>query len=578
MTRSRQKLANRRPGIKANWLMRSPITRKIWWWAYVRFPRVVPDLYPHSDPRDSERDRIENEKSKVPQGEKIQVLAFWATEIYGPTEIDALYSGLEALGWDQGPRGGESGCVEWIKEQRKGSGDAILNLGPVQRKGETRYLPRDYFAELPQGIEYLLVQIQQVCSSLTCLLIAFVLDSTIQQSYEEQLQLDRTTRQEPIKDKIASFRLLDPWSQKQYSIQAKRQILKSLAAEWVERHFPGIFSGSLSGLLPTAELISTCHAPIIAIPGLTLPALDPLLRLLANTTHHGSWFDEDGRFIVLTSRVRDNDGSSHILINIPSEIIPEDLVKQYGGRGPGTIVAIAHERLNGVLVRFAIIAMLNYFRRVLLQKRDKLKTIYPRNKKILKSLDFIQDFFSSSVQVPSITGELEELTKSQNSYRWSCEGFVEAFPISEEPPSKLHERLCASTNALANRLLQDDRTTREAFKQISEVVTARESVKAQRRMEWLTLVAITIAVLSLWIALPPVKEWRGKLNNMVNQAVGKQAQGPPAQTASMPSVPTNMANKHSPQEEFRSTTKGASNKPKLPRQSVPPWRDFAPSQ
>lgn len=526
MPKSEQDESSTRKHSKPARLRHIPIAKKLWWWSHVRFPQIVPAPNSRFDYRNPDRDRRENEKTKVPPDEAVSVLAIWATEAYGPAEIDALYTGLEALNWDQDCLHSEgAGCVDWIKRQRQLGTSGTFNVGIVQRHGESRYIPRDYFAVLPPGIEYLIVEIHQICPSLTCVQIAFILGSTHQRVYEDQLQLDRTTTHEPIKDRFGAYRILGPRHQKQRAIESQRRVLQTLATEWFQKHFPGIFCSTPSDRPPTAELIATRRESLFEYPKGQQPSFHSWPRLLTNWSRHDAWKSTEHQSLLFATHETANEDLSHIVITLSTEGISEDAVKLYGGREQHAFIAFVQDQLDGILARFAVIALLNSFRRTLMQTRDQLRTASPRKRRVLRSLDYIQDFFSMSLQVPSIVGELAHTTKAKHSYRWSCDGFVEATPFrDEEPPAKLYERLSARTNALANRMLQDDRTTRESFKQISEVVTARESVKAQRRMELLAIAAIGIAALSLWITLPPMKEWRVILLGFTKQTIGAPEQ------------------------------------------------------
>lgn len=503
---------------KRSRLMHIPLVKNLWWWGYVQFPWLVPAPFLCPDFRDPERDRRKNKETELPPEEDIKVLAVWATEAYGPTEIEVLYAGLEALGWNKSRLSHDaSGSVDWIKQQRQIGSEGILNLGIVYRARGANYIHQELFAELPPGIEYIIVEIHQVCPSLTCLQMVFVLDKARQRVYADQLQLERTTTHEPIKGRFGAYQILDPSDQKQRAIEFQRRELQSLAAQWFKRHYPGIFCATSSGNLPTAELITTSHAPLFEDHRRAPSLLDPLTHLLTSYSAHSAWKNTEHQSLMFATQDTNNEEVSHLVITLPEEGIAEDAVKLYGGRNQTAFVAFVQGHLDGILVRFSVIALLNSFRRTLMQTRDKLRVASPRKRRVLKSLDYIQNFFSASLQVPSIVGEVAGATKIPHSYRWSCDGFVEVMPFREEPPAKLYERLSAQTNSLANRLLNDDRTTRDSFKQISEVVVARESVKAQRRMELLTVVATALAALSLWIALPPFEEWRAKLPAWIKQ-------------------------------------------------------------
>lgn len=527
--------SNQRQSTKRNWLRRFPLAEKLWWWGHIQLPWLVPVPPLHPDYRDPERDRRKNEETELPPEEDVNILAVWATEAYGPAEIEILYAGLEALSWHQDRLRDNSGSVDWIKQQRQIGSEGTFNLGIVHRTGESKYSHRDFFAELPPGVEYLIVEIHQVCPSLTCLQIVFVLNQDRQRVYTDQLKLERTTIHEPIGGRLGAYKILNPWHQKQRAIESQRRELQALAAQWFRRCFPGVFCSTPSGSLPTAELITTRHASLFDDPKAP-SSLEPLSRLLANCSPHSAWKNTKHQSLMFATQDTTNEDVTHLVITLPEEGIAEDAVKHYGGRDKPAFVAFVQDQLDGILVRFAVIALLNSFRRTLMQTRDKLRAASPRKRRVLKSLDYIQNFFGASLQVPSIVGEIASVTRNPHSYRWACDGFVEVIPFRDEPPAKLYERLSTHTNSLANRLLNDDRTTRESFKQISEVVVARESVKAQRRMEFLTVVAIAVAALSLWIALPPFEEWRAKLPAWIEQSLETsecphQIQSPPVSSS-----------------------------------------------
>ena len=510
--------SNKLQSIKRGLLRSFPLVKRFWWWGHVKLPQLVPtpSLYPYH--RNPERDQRKNEETKLPPDEDASVLAIWATEAYGPAEIEVLYAGLEALNWDQNRlHNDHSGSVNWIKRQRQVGTEGTFNLNIVQRIGEPKYIPHDFFAELPPGVEYLIVKIHQVCPSLTCLQVVFVLDQAQQRVYAKQLQLDRTTIHEPIKGRFNSYRIADPWHLKQRAIESQRKEFQTLATLWFQRHFPGVFCATPTASLPTAELITTRHATLFEDTKRASSSLNSWSRLVANCQPYSAWKSTEHHSFMFATQDTTNEDLPHIVITLSADDIAEDAVKHYGGREHEAFVAFVQDHLDSILVRFAVIALLNSFRRILMQTRDKLRTASPSKRSVLKSLDYIQNFFSASLQVPSIVGEIEGVTKDTRSYKWACDGFVEATPFRDESPASLYERLSAHTNSLANRLLQDDRTTRDVFKQLSEVVTARESVKAQRRIELLTVVTIAFAALSLWIALPPIKEWRAKLPEWVQQ-------------------------------------------------------------
>src|SRR5690606_36321445 len=77
--------------------------------------------------------------------------------------------------------------------------------------------------------------------------------------------------------------------------------------------------------------------------------------------------------------------------------------------------------------------------------------------------------------------------------------------------------LCKQTSFWAEQIITEERSLREHFEQLSTVLSVRESVQAQKRMEWLTVIAVVIATASLLVALPPTKDWLDTPNTFLHK-------------------------------------------------------------
>jgi hypothetical protein len=82
---------------------------------------------------------------------------------------------------------------------------------------------------------------------------------------------------------------------------------------------------------------------------------------------------------------------------------------------------------------------------------------------------------------------------------------------ADDEPREFAHALREQTKFLATRAIAEEHSLREHFEQLSSVLSVRESIRTQRRMEWLTVVALLVAMGSLWIALPPFEEWRVRM-------------------------------------------------------------------
>lgn len=76
--------------------------RRIWHYAYRKFPSVVPDpKYREMLAVYRRRDAEKNIQTEPPDDEAIDLRCVWAVEFYTPSHIEKLLSGFTALGWDE---------------------------------------------------------------------------------------------------------------------------------------------------------------------------------------------------------------------------------------------------------------------------------------------------------------------------------------------------------------------------------------------------------------------------------------------------------------------------------------------
>jgi hypothetical protein len=91
----------------------------------------------------------------------------------------------------------------------------------------------------------------------------------------------------------------------------------------------------------------------------------------------------------------------------------------------------------------------------------------------------------------------------------------------------LAEALASRMRGLAEHFSKDEASTREQFEQFASILSIKESIRAQKRMEILTVVALLVAFLSLLAALPSISEWPNDIRKWVGR-VEVFARTPPA--------------------------------------------------
>ncbi len=166
------------------------------WWAHTRLPTIVRSPHHKQDwEYYRNRDAAENASTRPPPSENVRVVCLWAVELYGPSSSQRLLDGMEKLGWDQNPHAWPYTPTQWVREQRgfgghSGSFDK-LDLGVVGLRGSR------YSAPLPDGVEFAVVSLGQITSSLTYVLVRFQFLSSTSSHYLDTLSEDRETTIRP---------------------------------------------------------------------------------------------------------------------------------------------------------------------------------------------------------------------------------------------------------------------------------------------------------------------------------------------------------------------------------------------
>ena len=193
--------------------------------------------------------------------------------------------------------------------------------------------------------------------------------------------------------------------------------------------------------------------------------------------------------------------------------VPEESLKYMGGRERGSYVAYCHERLDGILSNYAGVAFLKEVSKDLKISRADLKISRLRHRSGVHVLERIQSFFDRSLGTPAVATELRDRSKHPRLYQHECSRFIFPKWTKDEEQREIAKVLCEQTHFLATRVIAEEHSTREHFEQLSSILSVRESIKAQRRMEWLTVVALVVATGSLIVALNPTKDWPSQIRS-----------------------------------------------------------------
>ncbi len=490
---------------------------KLWWRVHCVFPNTLSSPFGSRDREyEKRRDAEVNAESRVPEEEELRIPVVWGAELFGPAEVEALYEHLGRLKWSSvGGMSSAGNALDWIRHQRSyGNGGGWYNVDAVVRpQDRDRWLMHPSLAQLPNEVDYLKARFIQITPSLTCALIGFVLKEEVARSYERELNKDRQSVRKRSRHGW-SIENLDPGHLKSDAINSVRTEMRMLVGNWFKTNLPGYFSGRSVDRLPTAELLTTkTTRPLSEEVGNGASMWSGWHRIIANPSRFDVWTSASciGLQLWMADSHRVDDEAFHMVVALCAADVSDESVKYYGGHDRHAYVSYSHEHLDGVLSNYAALAYLKEVSKDVRSSRTALKISKLGSRKCVQVLDQIQRFFDRSLGTPAVAGELCSRSENLGSYRHECSKFLAPAWSKEAAPQEIAEALKNWTNWLATRVVAEEYSAREHFEQLANILSVRESVRTQRRMELLTIAALIVATCSLGIAIPAIKSWLDRL-------------------------------------------------------------------
>lgn len=503
--------------ISSNELQKSTYERLIFWlkeqrtelWlkAHFRFPNKIRSPLRSDTLHYKKQDAIDNTESKIPLEENLRIQYIWASEFYGPNEIDSLYAGLARLGWSSNADTVRTkDPVEWIKNCRMYGTIGYLNIGLVQHPDKQHWQPSNHTAPLPTELEYLHVEVSQISPSLTCLTIGFKLDPRHTRIFEEILNSDQVTKFERHKGQHG-YTILDPENLKARAINRARANARGIALEWIEQNLPGIFCSAKNGnRLPTAELLTMSNATPFPDRNEFPNAPRGWQRIVSVERSFGAWTCDDYEGLRLVLHELKGDLKFHIIAALKTSELPKEKIQYMSNTNDNAYIQYCNEQLTGIITHNAIVALLLEMRASLGVAKDEFNTKKSKHKNIQSTLKTLEEFFEESMGFPAVTQELLKAAESPSTYHWRFSDFTYQNPKkNQDKQLKLSSHIKSQTLELAKNTILEEHSTRELFLQLSSIISTRESIKTQKRMENLTYVSIVIAIASAILATLALK-------------------------------------------------------------------------
>jgi hypothetical protein len=345
---------------------------------------IPPDPYPDDNADDGtywrERDRIENESTRPPEGEEVRRPGLLLTDCFVAGDADRLVDGLTALGFDpEGWLGPGSGFATWIQRARRtGQPAGWLQIGSVvAAPAQAWRFHGQVQAELPEEFTHVLLRISAPVPGLITLTALFQLREAAALGIDDQLRTDRFLRLEK-SGTITSYS--SARHRKHEAVRAERESMREAATTWMAQTFAGTLTAQFQmSPLPCTELLTfKQHAPFV------------------ETDDRPSVIDGDYRTMLSTDHDTDAFESPELRgwrVGAPWRGIDPQWTLVAGCRDPGTVGNASEQEqeadldrpsprptalhqlldtLAGLNEQFAVLALLSNYEAELARVRDEL--------------------------------------------------------------------------------------------------------------------------------------------------------------------------------------------------------------
>lgn len=479
------------------------IFRRIQRYGHRKFPSLIP--YPGTKEILSwhlEKDEEENAKTEPPSDELIDLRCIWAVEFYTPSQVTQLLHSFEALGWDkEDPIITRLSPTDWIRRFRETpQSGGLFNLGPIHRRDDRRFFHSGRTAQIPPHVDYALAAMYGLTSSITCIVICFILNDESSRLFDETLRRKYKTVLEPIA--TGGHRVLDPRWKKKAAIQAIRAEMRESAANWFRTQLPGLFTRNIiEDEFPTCEFVTLRKTQPFPKQDERDNEAKAWLSLLDMDNDWDAWVaDAPPGLKFAWPLLRDEKNRFHAVIAAREDAFLNEDLRAYGGDNRNSYVLYVDSCVSRLLSCWALLCALSGFERRLNNLRDSSTFKPAQLEKPLPLLRELIGHVSQSVDIATVSTELKHFA-GQNLFFDRDIGIYRP-----SNPSFYHDKDITLSSVLRENIEERsirleilDRSIRDLLIQYGGVIGTHENINLQKRMSNLTraMLILTIIVTGL---------------------------------------------------------------------------------
>jgi hypothetical protein len=458
------------------------------------------------------RDPADNASTRLPAGEQARIPVIWLAEVFTPITLPSLITGMSDLTSRQrglGPRADDD-PAEWIASARRRGGRAWRSLPPV-RPRRSQFPVDEIVDPVPAGIAYIQLSLHALTSTVTVLTAQFGLEDNRAQGLEYILNREFATRAEMLPN--SGYTILRVEQQKAAAVEEWRASLRQEAAGWIAERFPGSFHRLAPGQLPTIEFLLTGqYRPWEPHKGAGTPGWAGMLDLSGS---HGYWQCASIPSLRLGERrdsgLRPSQRHRLVLAGLKREFVTEPV----GAPGSIHILPEAIYQLGLTvtepLVRWSLTALIRELEEQLAGLQDVADQA-SRRRTPRALADTQRQLLQTGIDSRIVVNDIVRYAQDP----WWKHGvldFTEVVAPGQEgqlkPTPSLVESLRQGQITDGRRVVQLETDLREILSTSAELASAGENLRLQRRVVWLTVISLIVAIVAAWAAVMALRNSGG---------------------------------------------------------------------
>lgn len=467
--------------------------------AYRQFPSLLPD--PHRSEilgKSRERDEKDNAETEPASDEAIDIRCIWGVELYTPSQIPKLLRRFNALGWNTSePSLPDRNPADWIQRYRESAhGGGWFNLGPLYRPGDRRFHGVGREAPLPEEVDYAIASIYSLTSSVTCIVICFLLHERHGRRFDDALRHKRQTILEP--RGRGGYHLPGPSQLKERNIRRIRRDMRGMVSDWFCANLPGMFSdGALAGEFPTCEFTTLRRAHPCPSRDSRDPDSHQWLGVLDIDHDLDTWESESLPGLKFVwPLMRDHANRYHAVLTCREDTVPDERRRGYGDDERTSYTVYIDRHVNGLLGRWSLLALLAGYESHLNTTRDSTTSRIEKRGQVLRHLEMVRRHVAQSIDISAASAEMKDLSEQKRLFLHGVETFYPCAPdLYYDNKITLGDALREQISERSGWLREVDQSIRNLLIEHGTALGTRENIRVQRRMVILTWVMAGLTIL-----------------------------------------------------------------------------------